>query len=109
MVLQDNYWKNELSYEFDRPYFKQLVSKIEEQKKSHRVFPCDELVFNAFNMTDLYNVKVVIIGQDPYHGFGQANGLAFSVSPGIPLPPSLKNIYKEIENEYGYKMGCSGD
>lgn len=109
MVLQDNYWKKELSAEFDRQYFKDLTNKINEQKKLHRVFPNDELIFNALNTTDLYNVKVVIIGQDPYHGFGQANGLAFSVSPGVQLPPSLKNIYKEIENEFGYKMGNNGD
>lgn len=109
MVLQDNYWKKELSDEFERKYFKDLTNKINEQKMSHRVFPDDELVFNALNTTDLYKVKVVIIGQDPYHGFGQANGLAFSVSPGVQLPPSLKNIYKEIENEFGYKMGDNGD
>lgn len=109
MEIQSKYWKSELSDEFELPYFKSLLQKINEQKEKHRVFPSDELVFNAFNTTDLYNVKVVIIGQDPYHGYGQANGLAFSVSEGVPLPPSLKNIYKEIENEYGYKMGSSGD
>ncbi len=109
MELRDNYWKKALNDEFDRPYFKELIKKINEQKKSHRVFPSDEFVFNALNTTDLYNVKVVIIGQDPYHGYGQANGLSFSVAKGIALPPSLKNIYKEIENEFGYKMGNCGD
>lgn len=109
MELNNNEWKIELSEEFEKPYYKELMNKIENEKKSHNVFPLDEYVFNALNLTDLHDVKVVIIGQDPYHGVGQAHGLAFSVQDGVALPPSLKNIYKEIESEFGYKMVNNGN
>lgn len=102
-------WGILLKDEFNKPYFKNLMNKIENEKLKHRVFPCDENVFNAFNLTPFYNVKVVIIGQDPYHEYGQAHGLSFSVQKGVKLPPSLRNIYKEISDEFNIEMSDCGD
>lgn len=102
-------WGVFLKDEFEKPYFKELIQKIEKEKLQHRVFPSDEFVFNALNLTPLYKVKVVIIGQDPYHEYGQAHGLSFSVQKGVKLPPSLKNIYKEISDELNIDMSDCGD
>ena len=102
-------WFIALKDEFDKPYFKELEKKINEAKRTHEVYPPENLIFNALELTPLYNVKVVIIGQDPYHEPMQAQGLSFSVPEGVKLPPSLVNIYKEIENELNIKMSNSGD
>lgn len=102
-------WKEFINNEREKGYFKSLAQKINEDRKNHRVFPPKEEIFNALKLTDFNNVKIVIIGQDPYHEYGQAHGLAFSVRDGVKLPPSLQNIYKEISSEFGYKMSNSGD
>jgi uracil-DNA glycosylase len=92
-------WKSVLSDEFTKPYFTELKSFLVEEKKKFRVFPPGPLIFNAFNHTPFGKVKVVFIGQDPYHGYGQAHGLCFSVPNGVAKPPSLVNIFKEIAND----------
>ena len=95
-------WKKSLKNELNEAYFHDLVEFLKNEKTSKRVvYPPGPLIFNAFNLTDLDQVKVVIIGQDPYHGPNQAHGLSFSVQKGIPAPPSLMNIYKEIQNDLG--------
>jgi uracil-DNA glycosylase len=94
-------WKSVLSPEFNKPYFLELKGFLLEEKKKFRVFPPGALIFNAFNHTPFEKVKVVFIGQDPYHGYGQAHGLCFSVPNGVPKPPSLVNIFKELENDLG--------
>ena len=99
-----NKWDEILKREFESPYFAQLKEKVDEEYDKHTVFPPYDLIFRALKMTDYDDVKVVILGQDPYHGDGQANGIAFAVNEGIPLPPSLINIYKEIESDIGVKM-----
>ena len=104
-VKIDNTWKSALAEEFGKPYFESLVRFLHQEKASGRViYPPGSLIFNAFNLTPLPNVKVVILGQDPYHGPGQAMGLSFSVPDGIPAPPSLKNIFREIETDLGVRM-----
>lgn len=95
-------WKKSLENEFKEAYFHDLVEFLKLEKSSKQVvYPPGSLIFNAFNLTDLDRVKVVIIGQDPYHGPNQAHGLSFSVQKDIPAPPSLMNIYKEIQNDLG--------
>lgn len=95
-------WKKSLENEFKEAYFHDLVEFLKNEKSSKQVvYPPGPFIFNAFNLTDLDQVKVVIIGQDPYHGPNQAHGLSFSVQKGIPAPPSLMNIYKEIQNDLG--------
>ncbi len=95
-------WKKSLENEFKEAYFHDLVEFLKTEKSSKQVvYPPGPFIFNAFNLTDLDQVKVVIIGQDPYHGPNQAHGLSFSVQKGIPAPPSLMNIYKEIQNDLG--------
>ncbi len=89
-------WLEHLKDEFDQGYMKELKQFLVEEKKEHIVYPKDSDIFNAFNFTSLDKVKLVIIGQDPYHGPGQAHGLCFSVPNGIAIPPSLRNIYKEL-------------
>ena len=102
-------WKRVLAPEFEKPYFQELVRQLHEEKRAGRViYPPGPLIFNAFNLTPFDKVKVVIIGQDPYHGPGQAEGLSFSVPHGIPLPPSLVNIYKEIESDLGVQLHKDG-
>ena len=104
-VKIDNTWKEALASEFDKPYFEQLVRFLHSEKAAGKtIYPPGSLIFNAFNLTPLPDVKVVIIGQDPYHGPGQAMGLSFSVPDGIPAPPSLKNIFQEIETDLGVRM-----
>ena len=104
-VKIENTWKVALASEFDKPYFEQLVRFLHTEKAAGKtIYPPGSLIFNAFNLTPLPDVKVVIIGQDPYHGPGQAMGLSFSVPDGIPAPPSLKNIFHEIETDLGVRM-----
>lgn len=107
----DPSWKLALETEFKKDYFIELVEFLKTEKASRQViFPPGSLIFNAFNLTPLDQVKVVIIGQDPYHGPNQAHGLSFSVQQGIALPPSLLNIFKEIEQDLGVKMSrVNGD
>lgn len=102
-------WLNILDKEFQSDYFKKLKLKLVTEKEKHKIYPPGNLIFNAFDTTPFNDVKVVIIGQDPYHGIGQANGLCFSVNKGVPHPPSLINIFKEISNEYNSPYPTSGD
>ena len=98
-------WAEALSGEFDKPYFSQLAGFLHSQKDAGKViYPPGSLIFRAFDLTPLPEVKVVILGQDPYHGPGQAMGLSFSVPDGIKAPPSLVNIFKEIETDLGVRM-----
>ena len=107
--LEQN-WLDIIGGEFDQPYMKKLKDFLQQEKAAGRiVYPKGTEIFNALNTTPFDKVKVVIIGQDPYHGEGQAHGLSFSVPKGVPPPPSLMNIYKEIEAEYGVKMPRTGD
>lgn len=107
MLKVDNDWREFLEIEIEKPYFKALKATLVREYSEHTVFPPKHLIFNAFEQTPLHSIKVVILGQDPYHEFGQAMGMAFSVPKGVKIPPSLVNIYKEIENEYGIKMDRS--
>ena len=102
-------WKNELRDEFLSPYFLQIKENLINAKKNEVVFPPSELIFNAFNITPFDEVKVVILGQDPYHGINQAMGLSFSVPKGVKIPPSLINIFKELQMEFGYEIPKNGD
>jgi uracil-DNA glycosylase len=98
-------WKEALAGEFGKPYFASLVSFLRNEKAAGKViYPPGSQIFRAFDLTPVQNVKVVILGQDPYHGPGQAHGLSFSVPSGVPAPPSLKNIFKEIETDLGVRM-----
>lgn len=103
-----NSWDTVLKREFEAPYFSELREKVEREYAAHTVYPPQDQIFRALGMVDYNDVKVVILGQDPYHGEGQANGIAFAVNKGIPLPPSLVNIYKEIETDIGVKMPQTG-
>ncbi len=98
-------WKDALADEFGKPYFESLVRFLHKEKSEGRkIFPPGSQIFRAFDLTPVDNVRVVILGQDPYHGYGQAHGLSFSVPAGVPAPPSLKNIFKEIESDTGVVM-----
>ena len=98
-------WKTALADEFGKPYFESLVRFLHQEKsEGKKIFPPGSQIFRAFDLTPMDRVKVVILGQDPYHGFGQAHGLSFSVPEGVPAPPSLKNIFKEIESDMGVRM-----
>lgn len=101
-------WKPFLNSEFSKPYFKELSAFLHQEYKEKQIFPKKTQVFRAFT-TDLNNIKVVILGQDPYHTPGAAHGLAFSVPDSQPIPPSLVNIYKEIDNEYGSHQNHTGN
>ncbi|WP_311550502.1 uracil-DNA glycosylase [Prevotella aurantiaca] len=109
MVDIEASWKQHLEDEFVKPYFAQLTESVRNEYKSGLCFPPAKLVFNAFNLCPFDKVKVVILGQDPYHEQGQAMGLSFSVPEGIMLPPSLQNIYKEIQSDLGKPIPTSGD
>lgn len=102
-------WKNKLQDEFQKPYFVELTSFVREQYKTKVIYPPGKDIFKAFDECPFDQVRVVIIGQDPYHGAGQANGLCFSVHDGVPQPPSLKNIFKEIESDLGKPAPKSGN
>jgi len=103
-------WKKSLQKEFSKPYFEQIALHIKTEKSQGKtIYPPGSLIFNAFEKTPVEKIKVVIIGQDPYHGPGQAHGLSFSVPNGIPQPPSLINIFKEIESDLGVKPPAHGN
>lgn len=108
-VRLEKSWKELLKDEFDKPYFQELAEFVREEYKSCQVFPPPKFIFNALDSVPVDRVKVVILGQDPYHGPSQAHGLSFSVPDGVPLPPSLQNIYKEIETDLGHKKHASGN
>ena len=101
-------WQEALRDEFKKEYYKKLYQKVREEYQTHLVFPPAEDIFNAFHYTPLENVKVVIFGQDPYHNVGQAHGLCFSVKKGVEIPPSLVNIYKELQDDLGYGIPNHG-
>lgn len=105
----DKGWKEHLNQEFDSDYFQNLISFILEEKKKHIIYPKEDEIFSAFKLTPFNKVNVVIIGQDPYHGPDQANGLCFSVNDGIKKPPSLMNIFKEIKSDIGTEIPISGN
>lgn len=102
-------WKQRLSGEFDKPYFVNLTTAVKAEYAAGTCYPPGRLIFNAFNLCPFDQVKVVIIGQDPYHEPGQAHGLSFSVMDGIPFPPSLQNIFKEIHDDTGAAIPFSGN
>ena len=102
-------WKERLKEEFDKPYFEELITFVREEYRTHTVYPPGPLIFNAFAHCPFDRVKVVILGQDPYHEPGQAHGLCFSVQDGTPFPPSLVNIFKEIQNELETPIPVSGN
>ena len=102
-------WKKRLQPEFEEEYFKNLISFVKEEYSMHTVYPPGKEIFTAFDACVFDNTRVVIIGQDPYHGPGQANGLCFSVKEGMRIPPSLVNIFKEIRNDLGKPIPVSGD
>lgn len=102
-------WKEHLQPEFDTAYFKQLTDAVRQEYKQTTCYPPGNLIFNAFNLTPFDKVKVVIIGQDPYHEPGQAMGLSFSVPTGVTMPPSLVNIFKEIHDDLGKPVPANGD
>ena len=102
-------WNEILAEEIQKDYYQELQAFVQKRRAEVRVFPEEKNVFNALELTPFESVKVVILGQDPYHGFGQAHGLSFSVQKGIPLPPSLKNIYKELQEDIGGDLPTEGD
>ncbi len=106
--MPNNNWTPFLKREFEEDYFRSLAAFVHEEYEHEKIYPKKEEVFNAFYLTDLLDIKVVILGQDPYHQPNQAHGLCFSVKPGVEPPPSLKNIYKEIHDDVGCKIPQSG-
>lgn len=108
-VRIDETWKQHLQTEFDKPYFGALTDFVRKEYGSATVYPPGKLIFNAFDLCPFDKVKVVIIGQDPYHEPGQAHGLCFSVQDGVQFPPSLRNIFKEISDDLGKPVPVSGD
>lgn len=108
MDIFKNDWKELLEDEFKQNYYKSLRSLLIEEYKNHQIFPKAEDIFNAFHYTAYKDIKVVILGQDPYHNLGQAHGLAFSVQEGVKIPPSLLNIYKELKDDLGIEEAHTG-
>ena len=108
-VKIDESWKKHLAPEFQKEYFKKLTDFVREEYHTARIYPPGNLIFNAFNLCPCDKVKVVIIGQDPYHGPGQAHGLCFSVNDGVQFPPSLQNIFKEIKSDIGSPIPTTGN
>jgi len=102
-------WKVHLETEFEKPYFKQLERFVDNEYQEHEIFPPQEFIFKAFNTCPFEDIKVVILGQDPYHGPKQANGLAFSVNNEMKFPPSLRNIYKEINKDLNIPISSKGN
>ena len=102
-------WNEILAEEMQKDYYQELQAFVQKRRAEVRVFPEEKNVFTALELTPFESVKVVILGQDPYHGFGQAHGLSFSVQKGTPLPPSLKNIYKELQEDIGGNLPTEGD
>ncbi|MCD8149084.1 MAG: uracil-DNA glycosylase [Clostridiales bacterium] len=103
-----NDWAKPLSAEFRKPYYRDLYTKVLEEYRTRKIFPAADDIFNAFHLTPLSEVKVVILGQDPYHNDGQAHGLCFSVKPDVEIPPSLVNIYQELHDDLGCKIPNNG-
>jgi uracil-DNA glycosylase len=103
-VKIDPSWREALGEEFKKPYFAEVTAFVKEEYQNKKIYPQPKNIFRAFDLCPFDSVKVVILGQDPYHGAGQANGLCFAVDEGVALPPSLQNIFKEIEREYGTPM-----
>ena len=101
-------WREVLKEALDAPSFRKLERFVEGERRKHTVYPSEEDLFSAFRLTPYASVRVLLLGQDPYHGPGQAHGLAFSVKPGVPLPPSLVNIFKELKSDLGVPMPTSG-
>ena len=108
-VRIDESWYQQLAAEFEQPYFRQLAAFVRQEYAAGPCFPPGSKIFNAFDTTPFRQVKVVLLGQDPYHEPGQAHGLCFSVNDGVPLPPSLRNIYAEIQSELGTAPPASGN
>ena len=108
-VVLEPSWKNALAPFFQSEIFSELTKFVRKEYQTHQIFPPGKQIFSAFWHCPLPSVKVVILGQDPYHGEGQANGLAFSVTPGIPFPPSLLNIFKELKTDLGVPLPADGD
>lgn len=108
MGMIQNDWLEPLKPEFSKPYYRELYQKVKEEYSTTQVFPPADDIFNAFELTPLSEVKVVILGQDPYHGVGQAHGLCFSVKPEVAAPPSLVNIYKELQSDLGCYIPNNG-
>jgi uracil-DNA glycosylase len=108
LAILNNGWAMHLAEEFGKPYYQQLREFLQEEYASEIVYPDKNDIFNALHFTDYEDVKVVILGQDPYHGPGQAHGLSFSVKPGVPLPPSLRNIFKELNDDLGCYIPDNG-
>ncbi|PPK99597.1 uracil-DNA glycosylase [Parapedobacter indicus] len=109
-IQLESSWKAVLAPEFAKPYMQQLKGFLQEEKKEHTVFPPSNLIFNAFDHTPFDKVKVVILGQDPYHNVGQAHGLSFSVPQGVAIPPSLRNMYQELSTDIaGFRIPTHGD
>lgn len=102
-------WQEKLQQEFDEPYFEELIQFVRREYAQGTCYPPGNLIFNAFNLCPLSKVKVVLIGQDPYHEPGQAHGLCFSVNDGVPFPPSLRNIFQEIQADLGTPVPASGN
>ncbi len=109
MNLVGNHWDKVLDHEYHEEYFKKIVAFINQAYKEREIFPPKSRILRALSLTDYDDVRVVILGQDPYHGVGEANGLAFAVSDGVKLPPSLKNIYKELYNDLGITPASVGN
>jgi len=108
-VKIDASWKKVLAQEFEKDYFQQLSAFVHEEYRTHKIYPPAKLIFNAFDQCPFDQLKVVILGQDPYHGPGQAHGLCFSVNDGIPFPPSLRNIFKELQQDVGKPIPTTGN
>lgn len=108
MAMITNDWLTELSPEFHKPYYAKLFQFVKDEYNSAQIFPPADDIFNAFHLTPLSQVKVVILGQDPYHNVGQAHGLCFSVRPEVDIPPSLVNIYKELQDDLGCRIPNNG-
>ena len=108
MVNIGNDWDEILKDEFEKEYYKKMRKFLINEYKTKIIYPKPEEIFTAFKLTSYKDCKIILLGQDPYHGENQAHGLAFSVKEGIKLPPSLRNMYKEINNEYGYEMSKNG-
>lgn len=108
-VKIESSWKKLLEDEFAKPYFRSLIDFVKEEYSSHKIYPPGKLIFSAFDHCTFPELKVVLLGQDPYHGEGQANGLCFSVNDGVKSPPSLVNIFKEIRNDLGKPIPTSGN
>ena len=108
MAAISNDWLAPLTPEFAKPYYKELYKKVKDEYANHVIFPPSNEVFSAFELTPLADVKVVILGQDPYHNVGQAHGLCFSVKPDVEIPPSLVNIYKELHDDLGCYIPNNG-